>query len=222
MDALTLLGRTGGRAAADLGFLGLLLADTRDIDGFVERTIGRVAAYDRRRGTELVRTLQAYFDSGMSPARTKDLLHVHVNTVAQRLERVAHLLGEDWQSPTAHWRSSSPCVSTRWPRPWGSGVLALNAVRGAANRAADRSPGPSARPPVRPLARPSARPSARLPARRAADCTGSGTLGCGWPRSPTRPASPRGRHGRRPPARPADNPHGGCAATGGPRRRRRW
>ncbi len=100
MDALTLLGRTGeGAAAADLGFLGLLLADTRDIDGFVERTIGRVAAYDRRRGTDLVRTLQAYFDSGMSPARTKDLLHVHVNTVAQRLERVAHLLGEDWQSP---------------------------------------------------------------------------------------------------------------------------
>ncbi|OII65806.1 diguanylate phosphodiesterase [Streptomyces sp. CC53] len=100
VDALTLLGRTGeGGAAADLGFLGLLLADTRDIDGFVERTIGRVAAYDRRRGTELVRTLRAYFDSGMSPARTKDLLHVHVNTVAQRLERVAHLLGQDWQSP---------------------------------------------------------------------------------------------------------------------------
>ncbi|MFE4537413.1 helix-turn-helix domain-containing protein [Streptomyces scopuliridis] len=100
LDALRLLGRSGdGAAAQDLGFLGLLLADTRDIEGFVDRTIGEVVAYDLRRGTDLVRTLGAYFASGMSPARTKDELHVHVNTVAQRLERVARLLGPDWQSP---------------------------------------------------------------------------------------------------------------------------
>lgn len=61
--------------------------------------MGQVVAYDRRRGTDLVRTLDAYFASGMSPARTKDELHVHVNTVAQRLERVGRLLGPDWQSP---------------------------------------------------------------------------------------------------------------------------
>ncbi|MEV3988426.1 GAF domain-containing protein [Streptomyces sp. NPDC049837] len=100
LDALRLLGRSGeGAAASDLGFLGLLLADTRDITGFVTRTIGEVVAYDRSRGTELVRTLDAYFASGMSPVRTKDELHVHVNTVAQRLERIGRLLGPDWQSP---------------------------------------------------------------------------------------------------------------------------
>ncbi|MFD0149704.1 helix-turn-helix domain-containing protein [Streptomyces sp. NPDC055721] len=100
LDALRLLHRSGeGAAAEDLGFLGLLLADSRDIDGFVDRTVGHVVAYDRRRGTDLVRTLDAYFASGMSPARTKDELHVHVNTVAQRLERVGRLLGPDWQSP---------------------------------------------------------------------------------------------------------------------------
>ncbi|WP_369381465.1 helix-turn-helix domain-containing protein [Streptomyces sp. cg36] len=100
LEALRLLGRPGeGAAAQDLGFLGLLLADTRDIDGFVDRTIGEVVAYDERRGTDLVRTLDAYFASGMSPARTKDDLHVHVNTVAQRLERIAKLLGPDWQCP---------------------------------------------------------------------------------------------------------------------------
>ncbi|MFJ7987223.1 helix-turn-helix domain-containing protein [Streptomyces sp. NPDC096351] len=100
LDALRLLHRSGqGAAAEDLGFLGLLLADSRDIDGFVDRTVGQVVAYDRRRGTDLVRTLDAYFASGMSPARTKDALHVHVNTVAQRLERVGRLLGTDWQSP---------------------------------------------------------------------------------------------------------------------------
>ncbi|MFF0013777.1 helix-turn-helix domain-containing protein [Streptomyces sp. NPDC005374] len=100
LDALRLLGRSGdGAAAEDFGFLGLLLAGDRDIAGFVDRTIGRVVAYDDRRGTDLLRTLDAYFASGMSPARTKDELHVHVNTVAQRLERVGRLLGEDWQSP---------------------------------------------------------------------------------------------------------------------------
>lgn len=100
LDALRLLGRSGdGAAADDFGFLGLLLAGDRDIAGFVDRTIGQVVAYDDRRGTDLLRTLDAYFACGMSPARTKDELHVHVNTVAQRLERVGRLLGEDWQSP---------------------------------------------------------------------------------------------------------------------------
>ncbi|WP_330284567.1 helix-turn-helix domain-containing protein [Streptomyces sp. NBC_00588] len=100
LDALRLLGRSGdGAAAEDFGFVGLLLAGDRDIAGFVDRTIGEVVAYDERRGTDLVRTLDAYFTCGMSPARTKDELHVHVNTVAQRLERVARLLGDDWQSP---------------------------------------------------------------------------------------------------------------------------
>ncbi|QJS99912.1 GAF domain-containing protein [Streptomyces asoensis] len=100
LDALRLLGRSGdGAAAEDFGFLGLLLAGDRDVAGFVDRTVGRVVAYDERRGTDLLRTLDAYFASGMSPARTKDELHVHVNTVAQRLERVGRLLGDDWQSP---------------------------------------------------------------------------------------------------------------------------
>ncbi|MFF8285023.1 helix-turn-helix domain-containing protein [Streptomyces albus] len=100
LDALSLLGRRGdGAAADDLGFLGLLLTETRDVAGFVRRTLGPVLDYDRRRGTALVATMDAYFSCGMSPARAKDSLHVHVNTVAQRLERVARLLGDDWQAP---------------------------------------------------------------------------------------------------------------------------
>ncbi|MFD7706362.1 helix-turn-helix domain-containing protein [Streptomyces sp. NPDC059785] len=100
LDALRLLDRAGdGAAAEDFGFLGLLLAGDRDVPGFVGRTIGPVVAYDERRGTDLLRTVDAYFACGMSPARTKDELHVHVNTVAQRLERVGRLLGDDWQTP---------------------------------------------------------------------------------------------------------------------------
>lgn len=46
----------------------------------------------RRRETEL----SALVDT----ARNLASLHVHVNTVAQRLERVARLLGESWAEPS--------------------------------------------------------------------------------------------------------------------------
>lgn len=55
--------------------------------------------YDRQRFTDLGRTLDAYFETGASPTRAAQKLHVHPNTVARRLERVAELLGPDWQDP---------------------------------------------------------------------------------------------------------------------------
>ncbi|AZS70626.1 hypothetical protein DDE74_06420 [Streptomyces lydicus] len=92
-----------GLAAVRDGGAVLLLPLGPDDDpahtAFVHRTLGAVTDYDARRGTELLRTLGAYFACGMSPARTKDALHVHVNTVAQRLDRVSRLLGPDWQTP---------------------------------------------------------------------------------------------------------------------------
>jgi len=100
-DALVALGLTGTSAGpADLCFVGLLMGGGEDsIDGFVTTAIGSVAEYDRRRGTALVQTLESYFAAGGSPARAAELLHVHVNTVTQRLERLSTLLGEDWQRP---------------------------------------------------------------------------------------------------------------------------
>ncbi|MFG2845098.1 helix-turn-helix domain-containing protein [Kitasatospora sp. NPDC048296] len=98
--ALRVLGRAGeGASAGALGFLGVLLGDGHDVDGFVGATLGPLLAYDARRGTELVRTLRAYFDCGGSLTRAKDELHVHVNTVVQRLDRVEALLGRDWSRP---------------------------------------------------------------------------------------------------------------------------
>ncbi|MGW3072187.1 MULTISPECIES: helix-turn-helix domain-containing protein [unclassified Kitasatospora] len=100
LRALRVLGRAGeGASARALGFLGVLLGDGHDVDGFVGATLGPLLAYDARRGTELVRTLRAYFDCGGSLTRAKDELHVHVNTVVQRLDRVEALLGRDWNQP---------------------------------------------------------------------------------------------------------------------------
>lgn len=100
LRALCALGREGdGACATDLGFLGVLLGEGHDVRGFVQETLGPLLAYDARRGTELVRTLGAYFACGGSLTRAKDELHVHVNTVVQRLDRVEALLGRDWNQP---------------------------------------------------------------------------------------------------------------------------
>ncbi|MFJ2747858.1 helix-turn-helix domain-containing protein [Streptomyces sp. NPDC087297] len=98
--ALRTLGREGtGAALSDLGFLGVLLGDQTDLGGYVHQTLGPVLAYDAKRGTDLIRTLRAYFDTGTSQSRAAEALHVHVNTVVQRLERIGSLLGRDWQRP---------------------------------------------------------------------------------------------------------------------------
>jgi len=97
---LVALGRTGDSASAgELGFFGLLVGESRDVRSFVEATLAPVLEYDARRGTDLVATLQAYFEAGASPARAAEALQVHVNTVTQRLERVSRLIGKDWSSP---------------------------------------------------------------------------------------------------------------------------
>jgi DNA-binding PucR family transcriptional regulator len=77
----------------------VLLGDRTDVPGYVRQVLGPVLDYDEQRGTELVHTLDAYYAQGASLARAKDVLHVHVNTVVQRLDRVRHLLGPDWNAP---------------------------------------------------------------------------------------------------------------------------
>jgi sugar diacid utilization regulator len=100
LDALLSLGRTGETATADdLGFVGLLLGSGADPESFVRAQLGPVLDYDARRGSDLVGTLEAYFAAGGNLTRTGSALHVHVNTVSQRLDRVTRLVGTEWQQP---------------------------------------------------------------------------------------------------------------------------
>jgi DNA-binding PucR family transcriptional regulator len=99
LSALLALGRIGDAAGVrDLGFVGLLLGGG-SVAEFVEANLGPVLSYDAQRSTELLRTLEAYFACGGNLARAKDQLHVHVNTVTQRLDRIGKLLGGDWSAP---------------------------------------------------------------------------------------------------------------------------
>ena len=98
--ALLALGRSGtGGSAQSLGFAGLVSGSAPDVGAYVARALGPVLDYDRTRGTDLLGTLEAYFAAGGSPRHAATQLHVHVNTVAQRLERIGSLLGAGWQGP---------------------------------------------------------------------------------------------------------------------------
>lgn len=101
-DALVALGREG--AVSDptgLGVTRLLLGTSGpdELATFVETTLGPVLAYDAARGTRLRTTLEAWFAAGGRLRDVAAALHVHPNTVTQRLERITVLLGEGWRDP---------------------------------------------------------------------------------------------------------------------------
>ena len=102
LDSLVTLGRTGDVSdPAGLGLTRLLLGENgpEQLGEYVEATIGPVLAYDAQRGTSLLETLEAWFATGGRVKDTGEQLHVHPNTVVQRLDRIGELLGADWRDP---------------------------------------------------------------------------------------------------------------------------
>ena len=97
MLSLGMIGRSAGPRR--LGFLGLLMAGSRDVPDLVGSVVGPVFEYDAQRSGALVETLDAYFESGGNATTAAKALHVHPNTVSRRLERISELLGADWQQP---------------------------------------------------------------------------------------------------------------------------
>ncbi|QBS41446.1 GAF domain-containing protein [Nocardia sp. CS682] len=100
IQLMNALGKHGSSAsAADLGFIGLLINSTDNVLAFLNTTLGPVIDYDLRRGAPLIDTLETYFATSCSLSNSAKLLHIHVNTVTQRLDRITALLGEGWQHP---------------------------------------------------------------------------------------------------------------------------
>lgn len=100
LSAMLALGREGtGATVSELGFIGVLLSagDTRR--RFVTDTLGPVLEYDAARGSDLAATLDAWFGVGGHLGRAAGVLHLHPNTVGQRLSRIGALLGPGWAEP---------------------------------------------------------------------------------------------------------------------------
>jgi hypothetical protein len=101
-QVLVALGRPGTKATArQLGFFGLVCeqASENQLKRFVEDAIGTVIAYDVEHTTMMLTTIEAYFEAGGHMANTAAALHIHVNTLYQRLDRISQILGPSWREP---------------------------------------------------------------------------------------------------------------------------
>ena len=102
LSAMRSLGREGqGSTTAELGFVGVLLSEGATSGRFIQDTLGPILDYDDCRGSDLAATLDAWFGQGGHLGRTAGVLHLHPNTVGQRLSRIGKLLGPDWSEPAS-------------------------------------------------------------------------------------------------------------------------
>ncbi|CAM3730659.1 helix-turn-helix domain-containing protein [Bordetella tumulicola] len=70
---------------------------TKDLNSFIQASVGELIAHDLRRHTNLCGTLLAYLDESQSIKIAADALGIHVNTLRQRLETIDQLLG-NWRN----------------------------------------------------------------------------------------------------------------------------
>jgi GAF domain-containing protein len=81
--------------------LGLLFRQgAAEVLSFVESVLGPLVQDDART-RELVRTLEAYLAAAGSPGQAAKALHVHVNTIYYRLDKIRDLLGGSFDDPRA-------------------------------------------------------------------------------------------------------------------------
>ena len=99
---LLALDRAGTSARSDeLGLYRSLFsrAGRGELATFVRSTIGPLLDHDTARQRDLAHTLETYLDQARHHARTCEVLHIHPNTLYQRLDRVTDVLGPRWKEP---------------------------------------------------------------------------------------------------------------------------
>lgn len=90
-------GRAEVAAAAELASHEVLLAAASDElrRSYRAKLLAEITAYDRTHGSDLVRTLRAFLEHSGSWSRCAQQLHVHVNTLRYRIQRIEQLTGRD-------------------------------------------------------------------------------------------------------------------------------
>lgn len=70
-----------------------------DLAAFVKQCVGRLLDHDLEHGRQLAATLSTYLELSQHHARTCTALHIHANTLYNRLERMDALIGPGWKDP---------------------------------------------------------------------------------------------------------------------------
>jgi len=74
----------------------LLKNEKKDLENFVLRTMGPLINYKNSSRDELYNTLRVYIISGGNWTLTKEILHIHGNTLTYRINRLKEILGMDF------------------------------------------------------------------------------------------------------------------------------
>lgn len=99
----------------DLGLYRLLAGlRTRDeLARFYEETLGPLVRYDTAHGTELVHTLEVFYQENANASQSARTLHVHRNTLSYRLQRIVEITGLDLDQPEARLALQMACKYRR-------------------------------------------------------------------------------------------------------------
>jgi sugar diacid utilization regulator/GAF domain-containing protein len=81
----------------DLGVLQFLIAPSgaADLYRYAQGILGPLVDYDSRHGTDLVATLDCYFEQGANASKTARALQLHAKSLTYRLRRIAEIGGLD-------------------------------------------------------------------------------------------------------------------------------
>lgn len=69
-----------------------------ELQSFYNSTLKDLVEYDRKRDTELVKTLQVYFDTNGNLKRMSELLFTHYNTILYRINRIQEITAKNLES----------------------------------------------------------------------------------------------------------------------------
>ncbi len=104
VQAMRLAGRLHLDKLVDFNSIGVYqllteLEDLKPVRRFCEQIIGSLVKYDERHRSNLVQTIDAYFNHHGNISQTAESLYVHRNTLLYRLERIQELTGQDLDNP---------------------------------------------------------------------------------------------------------------------------
>jgi DNA-binding PucR family transcriptional regulator len=90
----------GVREDADVTSASVLLSllEPAALGAYRTAVLGPLLAWDAQHGTDLLRTLEVFLETGGRWQASADRLHVHENTLRYRIDRVGQLTGRDLAS----------------------------------------------------------------------------------------------------------------------------
>ncbi len=99
-----LFGSQHVQSFSDLGVYRLLvlLRDEPEMWTFYRETLSKLVSYDRKQDSELLKTLEEYFNHLGNLRATSEALHVHRNTLLYRLERIQQITGANLSDAEEH------------------------------------------------------------------------------------------------------------------------